>query len=39
MIALPVALMAQLNAPDSNLPGEDGKDTSISVPNKLSSVL
>lgn len=39
LLMLPLALLAQLNAPDSDLPGQDGKDTSISIPNEYYNTL
>ncbi len=39
LIAFPAAILAQLSVPNSSLPGEDGKDTSISVPNEFYNTL
>jgi len=39
LIAFPAGLMAELDIPNSNLPGQDGKDTSITVPNEFYNIL
>ena len=39
LIAFPVGISAQLNIPNRNLPGEDGKDTSITIPNEFYNTL
>ncbi len=39
LFSVQFSLFGQLNAPNSDLPGEDGKDTTIAVPNEFYNTL